>query len=100
MARSTDGGPMTYLGGANTTFPVKLSLQRVGDSFSAMYLALGQPWEAIGTSQVHMPTPISEGHAVTSHDVDNPNTAVFDQLSIETAPFIDHDIGDVGAAGS
>ena len=100
MARSTDGGSMTYLGGATTTFPVTLSLQRVGDSFSAMYITLGQPWKVIGTTQVHMSTTISVGLAVTSHDVDNPNTAVFDQVSVETAPFIDHDIGDVGAAGS
>ena len=85
MARLADGGTMSFLGGASTTFPVWLRLARAGDQFTASISPDGAAWTTIGTVSVVMPGTVRGGLVVNSHDPSTPSTSTFDHVAITTS---------------
>jgi hypothetical protein len=99
MARATQGGEMAFVAGSSAAFPMWLKLQRTGNTFTGFVSPDGSAWQMVGSTDVSMPTNITVGMAVTSHDTSALNTATFDHVSVSSAAPIDTDIGDVGATG-
>jgi hypothetical protein len=80
MARVCTGCETTYLGGTTITFPGYLSLRRDTDGMTFTARAGSDPaaLTTVGSIQVPMSTRANAGWAVTSHDVNQLATAVFD----------------------
>src|SRR4030081_378296 len=80
MARLCTGCDTTYLGGATITVPGNLSLRRDSDGMTLIARAGADPASlpTVGSIQVPMSTRANAGCAVTSHDVSQLATAVFD----------------------
>ena len=85
MARLADGSAMSYLAGAAATFPVSLRLTRTGDRVEGAISSSGQAWTAVGSVTMALPSSVSAGMAVTSHDTTVLNTATFDNVSVTAA---------------
>ena len=81
LQRAADGDPVSYLGGITTGFGTFLRLQRTGATIVVSYSADGSAWTPVVTTTVSMPASASIGLAVTSHDVDQLNTATFDSIT-------------------
>jgi hypothetical protein len=83
MARSADGENMVFVTGASAQGPVWLRLARKERTIAAFTSVDGIEWQPLGTVDVELndgyPYP-SVGLAVTSHDPDVLNTAVFDSV--------------------
>ena len=86
MARLADGGAMSFIGGAGTTFPVWLKLVRAGDQFIGSISSDGSAWTTVGAVTAVMPRTLPGGLAVTSHDAALLNTSTFDNVAIITDP--------------
>jgi hypothetical protein len=80
MARVCTGCDTTYLGGTAITFPGYLLLRRDTDGMTFTARAGSDPaaLTTVGSIQVPMSTRANAGWAVTSHDVNQLATAVFD----------------------
>ena len=102
MARSSANGPMTFIGGTQMSFPVWLKIARIAlqNSFTAFVSSDGQNWQYVANVRVTMPSAISAGLAVTSHDTSAINTSVFDHVTVASQAWTDTDVGAVGATGA
>lgn len=69
MERTSTGGPTIFRGTAHVSFPVTLSLWRVGTSFNASYSQDGTSWTFVhvGSTNVDLGAHALIGVAVTSH---------------------------------
>jgi regulation of enolase protein 1 (concanavalin A-like superfamily) len=102
MARPPgDGSQMAFIAGGTTSLPVWLKLVRNGDQFSGFTSSDGTNWQLVGTTTISMRTDVCSdtGLAVTSHDKNQLNQSVFDNVSVTSEAFQDRDIGAVGRAG-
>jgi hypothetical protein len=86
MARTESGAAMSFLAGAQVSFPVWLRLVRSGDFFVGLISSDGQIWMQVGSLTMTLPTTVRQGLAVTSHDSAVRNTAVFDNVSVTQSP--------------
>jgi hypothetical protein len=66
MTRSAQGAATTFLAGASSTFPIYLSLTRIGSTVTAAMSQDGSTWTEIGSTSVNL-GPVLKGLAVTSH---------------------------------
>jgi hypothetical protein len=82
MQRETDGGAVEYLGGASVGFGGWLGLDRNGSSVAASFSPDGSTWTTIGATSTAIPTSALAGIAVTSHDTNQLNTAVVDNVVV------------------
>ena len=95
MARPAKAAAMTFIAGSTATFPAWLRLTRTGDQFVGEISNDGAAWTTVGSVSVSMPTNdilrgIVGGLAVTSHAPGVLNTAVFDNVGVNTGlpPFV------------
>jgi hypothetical protein len=88
MARLADGTSMSYLSGASASFPVYLRLTRIGDRVDAATSGDGNVWAPVGSLQITLPSTVTIGLAVTSHDPAVLNTAIFDRVSVQSTAAI------------
>jgi hypothetical protein len=109
MARSDYSAEMSYLGGANVTFPawLDLSWQSVPGSpgtatFSAAVSQDKVTWTQVpGTASLWLPNTLYEvGLAVTSHLASATTTAVVRGLSLTPIDAASDDIGSTGLVGN
>ncbi len=63
MARSTNGGSMSFIAGTSMSFPVWLKIDRIAlqNSFTASVSPDGKNWQFVGGTQVTMPSLINAG---------------------------------------
>jgi hypothetical protein len=104
MTRSTAGGPTTYIGGIQSSFPVSLKLTRMDAGVTSTFTAFVSDastdgWQQVGAVQIAMGPNATAGFVVTNQDTSALNTATFDSVAVFSAASIDADIGDVGVAG-
>jgi hypothetical protein len=85
MARTSDGSSMSFVAGANASFPVWLRLTRSGAEFTGEISPDGVTWTIVGSVAMTNPTGAASGFAVTSHNPAVLNTAVFDHVAFSTA---------------
>ena len=96
--RPTDGTSFTTTTtGGTTVLPFWVRVVRVGDVFSGYTSPNGTTWTQVGTSQsVAMGQPARLGFAVTSNNVAQLCTAVFDNVQFSSFPT---NVGPLVAAG-
>jgi len=83
MTRRTEGGPTTFIAGGSMPFPAWLRLVRAGDQVDGYASVNGSDWSLVGTTTLSLPAPdYYAGLAVTSHDRNVINEAVFDNVSV------------------
>jgi hypothetical protein len=80
MARTDDGGSMSFIAGANASFPVWLKLTLNGNVYTGEMSADGATWTTVGSVTMATPSTRATGLAVTSHDPGTLNTALFDNV--------------------
>ena len=82
QSRSAVNGPTTLVGSFPVNFPnTWLRLQRIGDQFSGYGSLDGQNWRLLGSVTMALPSNISFGFAVSSHNTNQTTTAAFRDLS-------------------
>jgi len=81
LQRSADGDPVSYLGGVTAGLGTFLRLQRTGSTVVVSYSADGGAWTPLVTTTAAIPANATIGLAVTSHDVNQLNTATFDSIT-------------------
>jgi regulation of enolase protein 1 (concanavalin A-like superfamily) len=104
QARRATSGDTSHLAGVGLSAPVWLRLTRQGTAVAAEYSIDGVNWVGLGSTTVAFGATIQAGFAVTSHDAASQLSAVFDNVSLNTAAagetWVSRDIGRVGATGS
>ena len=83
--RNATGGTCSGTTIAGIAAPQWVKLVRSGNNFTGYYSANGVIWTPIGTQTIAMASAAKVGLAVTSHDVGRLCTAVFDNVSVNTA---------------
>jgi len=86
MARTADGGAMSFIAGASASFPVWLRLSASNNQFTGEMSTDGETWTTVGSVTVTMTTPVFAGFAVTSHDPAVLNGARFDNVGFTNPP--------------
>ena len=108
MARSVDGGQMSYIGGAFVTLPAWVRLTWEQPSSDNVVFALawvshdGVAWSQIaGHAEFrYRASNIDAGAVVTSHDTARLNTAHFQSLSVFGLAATSTDVGATGLPGN
>ena len=100
MSRPSSGAQMSFVAGSASSFPIWLKVQRTGNTFTGYTSTDGTQWDVVGSTDVSMGNSIGVGLAVTSHDVNALNTAMFDHVVVTSDQFQDIDVGDTGAIGT
>ena len=106
MIRPTSGAATTFLATAVQVPPTWLKLRRTGTSVSGYVSADGVTWTLVGTTTLNIVSDAHIGLAVTSADVSQVNTSVFDNITVSTGssglpnPWATQDVGSVGQPGS
>jgi glucose/arabinose dehydrogenase/regulation of enolase protein 1 (concanavalin A-like superfamily) len=85
-----------------------LKLQRSGNTFTAWDSVDGVNWNLIGTTSLTMTNPALIGLFVTSHNIGQPSSVAFDNVSVTAptppgplpSPWVDTDVGAPAIAGS
>lgn len=85
QTRAANAGSTTYAVGAALKTPCWLKLERTGSTIKGYCSTDGVKWTLEGTATVSLPATAYAGIGVTSHNDALLNTAVFDNLKIETA---------------
>ena len=107
--RLTDGTASISTAGTFSTAPRWVKLTRAGNSITAFESPDGVTWTTVGTDTFVMGPTVDVGLAVSSHVTGTLATAVFDNISITSAPppisalpsgWSSSDVGTTGAAGS
>jgi regulation of enolase protein 1 (concanavalin A-like superfamily)/HKD family nuclease len=86
--------------------PRWVRLDRDGSTFTAYYSSDGLSWTLVGSDTVALPSSVSVGMAVTSHNNTALTTAALDSVTATAGitrlppPWADRDIGSVGVTGS
>ena len=83
MARTSSGGSMSFIAGANASFPVWLKLALNGDVFTGQMSTDGATWTTVGSVTMTTTEFIVAGLAVTSHNPGALNTARFDNIGFD-----------------
>jgi hypothetical protein len=86
MARTDDGGSMSFIAGASASFPVWLKLTLSGSVYTGEMSADGATWTTVGAVTMATPSTRVTGLAVTSHDPGTLNTAQFDNVGFAMPP--------------
>ncbi len=81
MTRPAAGGETSWLSGATHAAPVWLKLTRVGTLVTGYVSADGASWTIVGSTTVSFGAAPVAALVVTSHDVTQLNTALFDNVS-------------------
>jgi len=81
MTRTTAGAAVTVIGNSTRAFPVWLKLTRSGTTVTAFVGGDGIAWTQVGTTTTSLPSTISVGLAVTSHDTAVLTKATIDNVS-------------------
>jgi hypothetical protein len=94
MARSASGQDTTFVAGAVATFPVTLKLERLHGSIDSVFVASVLDsstggWRHIGNVTARIGPAALSGLAVTSHDISQINTAVFDTVEVARNLLVD-----------
>jgi len=82
QARTTTSGTSTSIAGPLKPAPYWVRIDRAGNTFTGYRSIDGVTWTAVGTYTIAMAPNALVGLAVSSHDVNNPAVAVFDQVTI------------------
>ena len=100
--RTSTGGSSLNTSLGAITAPHWVRLVRSGDTFTAYRSTDGAAWTTVGSQTITMTAAVYVGLAVTSHTNTALATATFDNVSIATlpSPWLNADIGAVGAAGA
>jgi hypothetical protein len=87
MTRPAGGEATRFVAGAAQSAPAWLKLTRTGSVVTAFVSGDGSNWNTVGSTLLSFdPTqPVVGGLAVTSHDPNVLNTAIFDSVSVATA---------------
>jgi len=106
MARTAAGAATTWIAGGKQLPPAWLKLTRAGAVVTGSISADGSNWIGVGSATVSIGANALVGLAVTSHDTNALNTALFDQVAVSAggsavpAPWTNQDVGSTGRAGS
>jgi len=102
LQRATASGTTTQVDRIDgTVMPYWLRLERHGNQFTGWHSIDGLVWLANGSTTLTLNSSGLAGLSVTAHDNTKLNTAVFDNVSLDTPPtWLQADIGSVGSAGS
>jgi hypothetical protein len=87
MARTADGGSMSFIAGATASFPVWLRLTSKADRVTGEMSADGETWTTVGSVPIARPAQFIIGFAVTSHDPATLNAGRFDSVGFMSPPF-------------
>jgi hypothetical protein len=83
MARSSTGGPTTYIGGTNLSLPAWVKLVRSGAVVTGYVSSNGITWTSLGNVTTALSDTTTQlGPVVTSHDPGALNTATFDNVEV------------------
>jgi regulation of enolase protein 1 (concanavalin A-like superfamily) len=83
MTRSSSGAQTSFIAGGSTAIPVWLRLVRHGDQVDGYMSNDGSSWVLVGTATLTLPAPdYNVGLAATSHDPDEVNDTIFDNVSV------------------
>ena len=85
MTRTSAGAQTTFVAGGAQPFPAWLKLVRSGSTVTGFSSANGSTWTMIGSTSTSMPSSMSVGLIVCSHDPSTLNTATFDNVAVTTS---------------
>ncbi len=86
MTRLANGAQTTWISGAVAPGPPTwLKLSRTGSTITGFISADGAAWTEVGTTMTTLPGGVLAGLAVTSHDVNVLNLAIFDHVAVNTS---------------
>jgi regulation of enolase protein 1 (concanavalin A-like superfamily) len=80
MTRSSAGSSTIFVAGSSLSFPVWLKLVRTGATVTGSISPDGSAWTVVGQASVSMTDSTVVGLAVTSHDPNVLNKAMFDNV--------------------
>lgn len=84
--RTVTGGSSASTAGSRAVAPVWLRLVRVGDVITGYESANGGPWTMVGSVTLTLGADVRIGMCVTSHNNAVLSTAVFESVTVITAP--------------
>ncbi len=105
--RPTTGGTSLSAAGSSSAPPRWVRLVRSGTTFAGYESANGSTWTLVSSQTISMGATVFVGLAATSHNTSASTTAAIDNAAVATtvasnlpSPWVDEDVGAVGASGS